>query len=176
MRVIVIILISLFLLAVQFSLPGSYFFKFFIPNLVLVFLATAAFYLEFKELLFYTFITGFILDISSVLPFGFFLITYLTVGSTLYFLRQLFHETHLYSALIFTVLGTVLFYLLFIILLAVFSFLKYASFTELNFKYLTLAILPANLVANLGVAFFFFFFTKKLFKWLSYYREETLKR
>lgn len=175
MRIGVIIFITFLLVFIQFSLPANYSFKFFIPNIILVFLACAIFYLEFEEMILYIVIVGFLLDASSTMPWGIFLMIYLIIGSVLYFLKHTIHEMRIYSALIFSAVATIIFYFLVILLLPFFSFITKTFSYSPDIKHLLINILPANLIANLILSLFFFFFVRKLFDWLFYYKKEVFK-
>lgn len=170
MRISVIILIFIFFIFLELSLPPGYFFYFLMPNFILVFLAVSIFYLDFKEFIILVFMAGFILGMTSILPFGFFLVTYFILGNIFYFLRKIFHEKYFYSALIFAGSGTVIYYFLIFAVILTLSYIEKTLFIS-DLKNLFLKAFIGGLVSNLALAVFFFFFVKKLFGWLSYYKK-----
>lgn len=170
MRWTVIIFIFIILIFIQLSFPPSELFKFFVPNLILIFLASSVFYLNFKEIIFCALLAGFFLDMASLLLFGTFLIIYLILGSVFYLFRGIFHGAYFYSTLIFTGGGTILFYFLLTFFLIILSFLGDKMFPLNTLKHLLFVIAPTSLLTNLVVVLPLSLLIKKVFSWLSYYK------
>jgi len=113
-RNILIFLVILALVVVQISFLNQLSSDIVSLNLILLFLVFIVFRLEIIPLLWWSLVVGFILDLFSAFPFGTTMIVTIITSLSLHFLFQNFLTNRsLYSFVLLTIIGTLIYNILF---------------------------------------------------------------
>lgn len=150
MRVIFIILIVLSIAVFQIALLSSLKLFGFTPNLFLIFVVLASLNFIRKEIFLTAFLSGLVMDLFSVWPFGLFTVTLVCVGFLFSLVRlYVFSQTNLLVILTAVIVGTICFNLLLCSFFAIFLFAKIVTVPTVSFSYIIFYVMPFELVANL---------------------------
>lgn len=125
-------------------------------NLFLISIILISF-LNLPFVLYFSFLSGLLLDLNSFLPFGTIALIFLIIALiTHYLFRKFFPFFSLFSLLTLTLVATFLYYFLFFVLGNLFYFLKYSNF-QFSLVPFFLDNLPKEIFKNLIILSFLFF-------------------
>lgn len=156
MRKIFIFLLLFFLLAIQIAIVPYFNFFGIKANILLAAILSFVVFKKTKSILIWAAVAGLIIDFFSALPFGLYCLTFILVVWLIDFIgRSIFKANEFWGQLALMFCGSIVFSILFILLLKIFNWLGLGAGTSGQILFWRAVLLEIGLNTLLGVAALF---------------------
>lgn len=165
MRFFLFVSLLLFLLIVQISALPHFSIMGAVPNLLFLVSVFFIFYvLDYWELMVFSFMAGFLIDVYSGIPFGIILISFILAIASVHFLAyNFFGRVSFLIINISLAIGLALYFLLYFILVRLYGVLKFSSVDFFGIDYILYLKSAAMTIILSSIFLFVFYFLLKKF-------------